>query len=66
MTFYIQKVKGQLNCDIIMFCKNTFLTIIQRHNARIEGEIVSIFHIWLDTELVTLILGAHLGTVVIV
>jgi len=66
MTFYIQKVKGQLHCDIIMFCKNTFLAIIQHHNSETEGEIVTIFHIWLDTELVTLILDFHLETVVIV
>ena len=66
MTFYIQKVKGHLHCDIIMFCKNTFQAIIQRHNSGTEGEIVTIFHIWSDTELVTLILGGHLETVVIV
>ena len=69
MTFYIQKVKGQLHCDIIMFCKKkqaTFLVIIQRHNSGTEGEIVTIFHIWSDTELVTLILGLHLETAVIV
>ena len=61
MTFSIQKVKGQLHCDITMFCKNTFLDIIQHHNSGTEGEIVTIFHIWSDTELVTLILGVHLG-----
>ena len=28
-TFYIQKVKGQRHCDIRMFCRHTFLDIIQ-------------------------------------
>ena len=66
MTFYTQKVKGQLHCDNIMFCKNTFLAVIQHHNSGTEGEIVTIFHIWSDTELVTLIFGVHLQTVLIV
>ena len=56
MTFNVQKVKGQLHCDIMVFCKTTFLDIIQRHDAGTEGEIVTIFHTWSDTELVTLIL----------
>ena len=29
MSFYIQKVKGQLHSDILMFCKITSLAIIQ-------------------------------------
>ena len=66
LTFYIQKVKGQLHSDIIMFCKNTYLAFIQHHNLGTGGEIVTIFHIFSDTELVTLILGAQLETVVIV
>ena len=40
---YVQKVKGQPHCDVIMFC----------------GEIVTIFNIWLETELVTVIFGVH-------
>ena len=69
MTFNIQKVKGQLHCDIMMSCQNTFLAIIhiiQCHRSGTEEEIVTTFHIWLDTELVTLTLGIHLETVVIV
>lgn len=58
------KLKGWLQCDIIMVCYNTFLAIIQQHNS--EGEIVTIFQIWLATELVTLIFGAHLETELIV
>lgn len=43
-----------------MFCKITFLSIIHDHNSGTEGEIATIFH----TELVTLILVAHLETAV--
>ncbi len=58
MAFFTQKVNSQLLWDIIMSWK-------KKHNS--EGEIVEIiFHIWLDIELVTLILGAHPVTVVIV
>ena len=40
MTVYIQKVKGQLNYDIIMFCM--FLAIIQHQSSGIErGDWVS-------------------------
>lgn len=53
MTFYIQEVERQLQCDFIMFCSNTFLAIIQYHISGTEKKIVTIFH----TELVTLILG---------
>lgn len=60
MAFYIQEVKGQLDWDIIMFCKNTFRAIIQCHDSGTEEEI---FHIWRDAEL---ILGGHLETVVMV
>ena len=42
-----------------------FLYTVYDHNSRIEEEIVTIFNIWSDNELVTLILGAHLETVVI-
>lgn len=55
MTFYIKKVKGQLHCDIIL-CKNTFLAVILSYNPATEEDIVTIFHISSDTELVTLIL----------
>lgn len=44
MTFCIQKVKGQLWCDIMMSSKNTFLVIIHQHNLGTE-EIVTIVHI---------------------
>lgn len=45
-----------------MFYKNTFLAIIHHHQRR--GD-VTLFHIWSDTELVTIILGAHCETVLI-
>jgi len=34
---------GQLNCDVIMLCKNAFLAIIQSHNS--ETDIGNIFYI---------------------
>lgn len=50
--FYIWKVKGHFQWDIIMFCKST-LTIFQSHNLGAEGKIVSqnvtvkhCVHIW--------------------
>jgi len=44
MTFYIQMVKGQLHCDIIMFCKKTLSTKIILFNVVTqEGEIVTLF-----------------------
>lgn len=65
MEFYIQKVKGQHHCDVMIFCRNTFLAIIQHHKSRTEGEIVTTFHSWLDTKLVLLIFGLHHETVLI-
>lgn len=50
--FYFQKVKGRLYCVIIIFCKNTFLANIKTCYSGKEGVTVTIFHIWLDTELV--------------
>lgn len=32
-----QKVEGHLHCEVIVFCKNTFLAVIQNHNWRTEG-----------------------------
>lgn len=48
-----------------LFCRNTFLTISQ-HGSGTEGEIVSLFPTWSDSELATLILGVHLEIMVIV
>ena len=48
-TFCIQKFKSQLHCDLMMFCINTSLAVIQCHNS--EREIMPIF----GTELATLI-----------
>lgn len=62
-TFY---VKGQFHGDIILLCKNIFLAIIQHHNSAAEGESVTLFHTWLDAGLGTLILAAHLETLLIV
>ena len=57
MMFYVQKVQGQLH--IITFCKNPFLDITQYLNSGAEGETGTIFHIWFDTDLVTLVLDAR-------
>lgn len=54
----------QLQCKIILFCKNYFLAIIQCNNLGTEDNIVTILQIWLDNELLRLILGAHFGTLV--
>lgn len=51
-------IKGQRHSDDKMFCRNTFLAIDQHHNSRTD----TVFHISLDTELVTLILCVHLKT----
>lgn len=48
-----------------MFCKNSFLALIQLCISVKGGKIESIFHI-LDSELVTVILGSHLETVLLV
>ena len=63
---YIQKVKGQLHCDIIVFCKQSFLASVQRHTSGTGGDILTIPYIWSDTELVTLFLDAHLEAVMII
>lgn len=42
------------------FCRDIFLEIIQCCNSWTEGGIVTIFHIWWDTELMVHIFGAHL------
>lgn len=46
-----------------MLCRNTFLAII--HIKIEEGQILTIFHIWSHNELVTMILGFRLETVLI-
>lgn len=46
---------------LIKACKNAFLAIININYLGTEDEFVTIFHIWADIKLVTLILGAHLG-----
>lgn len=51
------------NVTSTSWCQKTFLAIIQHHT---EGMIVTMFHIWWDTELVIPILFSHLETVVIV
>lgn len=44
--------------------EETFLAIIPLHDLAIEGKTVIIAHIWSDTELMALTLGAHHETVV--
>lgn len=44
MTFYIQRVEGELHCDVVMFSKNTFVAVIQHHHSGTDGE--TIFHIY--------------------
>ncbi len=63
VTFSIQNVKGHCHCDIIIFCTNTFLAIIQCYNSGGDGDHIA--HL-VDTELVTLIFDVHLETVQIV
>lgn len=60
MTFSVQKVKGQHPSDIMMMGKTNFLAIVQHHNSRTKEEIVNIFKIWSEAELVALILAAYL------
>lgn len=57
MTLYIQNIKGQLHCNIIMFSENTLLAIIQLRNWSVDCDQISHQS---DTELMTLILGATL------
>lgn len=59
----MQKVKGQHHCDIKINEKTLFWPLFKRHNSGTEEKII--FHIWSDTESMTLILGALLETVVI-
>lgn len=42
---YVLTVKGQLFFDVVMFCKNTFLAIIQHQNSGTEEQIVAILNI---------------------
>lgn len=53
MTFYHEKVKGQLYSGIPMFCENTFQAIIQCRNAGAEEEMWPYF---LLAEGITLVL----------
>lgn len=41
------------------------MAIIEHHNSGAEVVVVTIFHIWSHAELMTLISGTHLETVVI-
>ena len=50
----------------MMFYKKRFLAIIQHHNSGQQWEIDTMFHIWSDTELVTVILALHFETMLIV
>lgn len=66
----IEIQKGQrfnfLYNEILLFNKNTSLAIIQNHVSATEGRIVTIFHLWFDTESVTLTLVANLETLSVV
>lgn len=61
---YVQNVKNQFNCDIIIFCETLMphFAIIQHHKSGAEGDNVTIFQIQSDPELVTQVLGANLKT----
>ncbi len=50
MTFYIEKVKAPLQCDIIMSCKTA--SLVTKH--------LLILHSWSDNKLVTLNLSVNL------
>ena len=52
-------VKDQGQCDLTIMT----LTIIIHHNSGKEGKVVTIFLIWSDTELATLVLGTTFETV---
>lgn len=45
MTFYIRKVKGQLPCDVIMSCRNTFLAVIQQLNSEQKADRDHVSHL---------------------
>lgn len=62
LAFYIIEVKGLLHHDTIFSLNtdNTFLTNVEQHKGWLN-----IFHIWLDTESVLLILAAYFETVLI-
>lgn len=67
MTIYIQKAKGQLHCGNIILCKNALsgqYSVLKLTNRR--GDCDCNFHIWLDTEFGTQILGVHPETGLIV
>lgn len=57
VTFFYRKGVKLTSC---------FLSIIQHHYSGTEGENVTIFHMWSDTELVALIFSVHLDAVLIV
>lgn len=46
----IQQVKGQLHFDIIIL----LWPLLKRHNSGTEGEVMTAFNIWSDTDLVAL------------
>lgn len=60
--FKSKRSKVNMPVTLSWFAKilTIFLAIIQHHNSRTKVEIVNIFYIWLDAELVALILAAYL------
>lgn len=65
MILYIAMVKGQLHWDTLMLCKTLFWPLLNTKGQEQKGGIMNIFHIWSGTELVTIIFGAYLQTVVV-
>lgn len=53
LTFYTQRVKGQLPSDILMFFPGHYSTC----NSGTEEKIMTIFYIWSENESLTLIFG---------
>lgn len=61
MIFFIREVKGETDCDIIMFCWDTFLAMIQHSDSGRQGGAGAILVMWSDmrsdSEWLFLILG---------
>lgn len=66
MTLFIPEFEGQVRCDILMSSRAASLMVILNYDSAARGETVASFHIWLDTDLVTVILPARPQNMLIV
>ncbi len=39
MTFYVKNVKGQCHNDVLTFCKNTFVAIVEPRTQEQKGRL---------------------------